>query len=114
MLIKLEPLMDLSRHLENMQEQLMNEASEVAHVFQALQSLSGMDRVEEHLKILRLQLEELSWSTYRRAQIIADATERYSLCERRIVNAYEDATVNYVHRDSGVVDLTDIRAILKW
>lgn len=114
MLIKLEPLMDLGRRLENIQEQLMNEAGEVAHVFQTLHTLSGMDRVEEQLKTLRFQLEDLSWSAHREAQIIADAAERYNLCERRIVNTYEDATVNYVHRDSGVVDLTDIRAILKW
>lgn len=114
MQVKLEPLLALSRRLEEVQDQLMEESREVARVFQNLGQLSGMDEVERQLQSLRGALERASWSAYQGAQCAAGAAERYTACERRILNAYEDAVVYHRRADSGVVDLTEIQSILKW
>lgn len=95
-----------------MQGQLIEEIYELTYVTQALQELSGMDKVINDLYRLGKTLENQSFYMQKSAKFIGNVAESYILCEDKILSKYENSIVNYNHAEPSVVELNEIRNIL--
>lgn len=113
MVIKLEPLMDLSDRLLRLRGDLEDESEEVARIFRALQQLSGMEKLQEELQRSRRDMEQQAWFAYQQAKALSQTVRWYDACERRIGEEYEDAAVRYTRGQSSVLDLSPVMDYLK-
>ena len=113
MVVKMEPLMDLSQQLARLHGDLENESDEVARVFRSLQQLSGMEQVCETLRRSRQTLENQAWFARQQSKALEQVVRWYDDAERRIRENYEETAVRYPRGRSAALNVAYVADYLK-
>ena len=113
MVVKMEPLIDLSEQLARLHGDLENESDEVARVFRSLQELSGMEQVCETLRRSQQTLEQQAWFARQQSKALEQVVRWYDDGERRIREAYEESAVRYPRGQSAAFNIAYVADYLK-